>query len=198
MGAGVSTPIGAFALDTTLASTGLRESTVTGSSFRLRYSKLLSDMGTNFTLAAYRDSTSGFCSLQDAISAFDYQKRGPSAGAIDRQRSQLQLTISLDPEGMSAEMELGSTSQPVAPYAGAIAKLTFATRHTRADPQRAYGGRAGAAFRRPGAGRPGPGRRASVHRHPQPLSNRLPQALQGLDCCPITINPRRNCDVGTL
>ncbi|KAF1023454.1 MAG: Outer membrane usher protein FimD [Paracidovorax wautersii] len=41
-------------------------------------------------------------------------------------------TITLDPEGMDAEVELDSTSQLVAPYAGAIAKLTFATRQGRA------------------------------------------------------------------
>ncbi|HHW4679968.1 MAG TPA: FimD/PapC C-terminal domain-containing protein, partial [Xylella taiwanensis] len=41
-------------------------------------------------------------------------------------------TITLDPEGMNADVELETSSQLVAPYAGAISKVTFGTRKGRA------------------------------------------------------------------
>ncbi|HHW4680590.1 MAG TPA: fimbria/pilus outer membrane usher protein, partial [Xylella taiwanensis] len=92
-GAGISTPIGAFALDGTVARTKLRTDTFSGTSVRLSYSKLLSETKTNITLAAYRYSTSGFYGLQEAIMAMDYEKRGFSSTSIYRPRSQLQLTL---------------------------------------------------------------------------------------------------------
>lgn len=94
IGGGVSTPIGAFALDATLARARLpRSGDSSGTSVRVSYSKLLPQTRTNFTLAAYRYSTSGFYSLQDAVSAIAYERRGLGSEAVDRQRSQLQLTI---------------------------------------------------------------------------------------------------------
>lgn len=93
-GAGVSTPVGAFSLDGTVARTKLRNDTFSGTSLRLSYSKLLSPTNTNITLAAYRYSTSGFYGLQEAIMAMDYERRGLSTASIYRQRSQLQLTVS--------------------------------------------------------------------------------------------------------
>lgn len=92
VGAGVSTPLGAFALDLTVARTDLRGKISTGSSVRLSHSKLLSKTGTNFTLAAYRYSDVGFYSLQDALTALGDERNGLDARAI-RQRSQVQLTI---------------------------------------------------------------------------------------------------------
>ncbi|HHW4682617.1 MAG TPA: fimbria/pilus outer membrane usher protein, partial [Xylella sp.] len=92
-GTGISTPVGAFSLDATVARTKLRSDTFSGTSVRLSYSKLLSPTNTNVTLAAYRYSTSGFYGLQDAIMAMDYERQGISSAAVYRQRSQLQLTV---------------------------------------------------------------------------------------------------------
>ena len=41
-------------------------------------------------------------------------------------------TVTLDPQGMSLDVELQGSSQTVAPYAGAISHLHFATRKGRA------------------------------------------------------------------
>ncbi|MET0547791.1 MAG: fimbria/pilus outer membrane usher protein [Xanthomonas sp.] len=93
-GAGVSTPVGAFALDTTQARTDLRSAGQRqGGSVRLSYSNMIGEIGTNFTLAAYRYSTAGFFSLQDALYARDDVRRGRDPYARGRQRSQFQLTM---------------------------------------------------------------------------------------------------------
>src|SRR5690606_37833467 len=41
-------------------------------------------------------------------------------------------TVTLDPQGMARDVELQSTSATIAPYAGAISRLRFDTRHGRA------------------------------------------------------------------
>lgn len=93
-GAGVSTTIGAFAADVTHARTELEQTgRRQGSSVRVSYSTLFGDTGTNLTLAAYRYSTRGFYSLQDALYARDAIDRGFSALPAGRQRSQFQLTL---------------------------------------------------------------------------------------------------------
>jgi len=93
-GAGVSTSLGAFAADVTHARTGLKRlGTQQGSSVRLSYSTQFGGAGTNLTLAAYRYSTRGFYSLQDAVYARDALDRGFGALPLGRQRSQFQLTL---------------------------------------------------------------------------------------------------------
>ncbi|GHH59917.1 fimbria/pilus outer membrane usher protein [[Pseudomonas] boreopolis] len=93
-GAGVSTGIGAFAVDVTHARTDLRSAgNRQGASVRLSYSNLIGETGTNLTLAAYRYSTDGFFSLQDAVYARNDERRGLDPYARGRQRSQLQLTL---------------------------------------------------------------------------------------------------------
>lgn len=93
-GAGVATPLGAFAADVTHARTRLPAAgSRQGASVRLSYSTLLGDTGTDLTLAAYRYSTRGFYSLQDALYTRDAIDRGVSTLPIGRQRSQLQLTL---------------------------------------------------------------------------------------------------------
>ena len=93
-GAGVATRWGAFATDVTHARSRLqRLGNRQGASMRLSYSTLFADTGTNLTLAAYRYSTRGFYSLQDALYARDVIDRGFAALPGGRQRSQLQLTL---------------------------------------------------------------------------------------------------------
>ncbi|WP_052106600.1 fimbria/pilus outer membrane usher protein [Novilysobacter defluvii] len=93
-GAGVSTPVGAFALDVIHARASLdgaeRRS---GRSVRLGYSQLVGATGTNIALAAYRYSTRDFLGLQDAILARDLARRGVGPDQLLRQRSQFQLTL---------------------------------------------------------------------------------------------------------
>lgn len=93
-GAGLSTPLGAFAVDATHARAELADGNRrTGSSVRLGYSNLIGATGTNVTVAAYRYSTREFLGLQDAIRVRDLIGRGTDPAQLARQRSQLQLTL---------------------------------------------------------------------------------------------------------
>ncbi len=60
---------------------------------RLSYSNMIGETGTNLTLAAYRYSTEGFYSLQDALYGRDSDTRGIDPTTRGRQRSQFQITL---------------------------------------------------------------------------------------------------------
>ncbi|HEO9034345.1 TPA: fimbrial biogenesis outer membrane usher protein [Serratia marcescens] len=93
VGSAVATPVGAFALDVTQSNTRLKQGDQSGQSYKLSYSKLMTETNTNFTIAAYRYSTSGYLSLQDAVYSRDNERKGLSADAVNRQRSEYQLTL---------------------------------------------------------------------------------------------------------
>ncbi len=94
VGAAFNTPLGALALDVTQASASIRGAANTsGQSVRISYSKLVSSTDTNFAVAAYRYSSSGFWALRDAMFARNALDAGQSPTAIDRQRNQVQLTM---------------------------------------------------------------------------------------------------------
>ena len=93
-GAGLATPAGAFSFDMTYARARFQRSQDSaGSSMRLSYSNLITPLGTNVTLAAYRYSTSGYYGLQDALNHRDAISRGFDAQRFGRPRSQFQLTL---------------------------------------------------------------------------------------------------------
>nr|WP_237772444.1 fimbria/pilus outer membrane usher protein [Herbaspirillum robiniae] len=93
-GSAFSTPIGAMSASVTQSHAKVREDdTRNGQSMRLDYSKFLESTDTNFTLAAYRYSSSGFLRLQDLIGLKQLADRGQSLALQDRQRSQFQLNI---------------------------------------------------------------------------------------------------------
>ncbi|CAI0845754.1 fimbria/pilus outer membrane usher protein [Serratia ficaria] len=71
LGSGWNLPIGAVSVDVTQASTQLKDRRENGQSFRISYSKFLDATDTNFTLAAYRYSTKGYYSFNDAIYAHE-------------------------------------------------------------------------------------------------------------------------------
>ncbi|MFC5472471.1 fimbria/pilus outer membrane usher protein [Paraherbaspirillum soli] len=94
LGGAFNTSYGALALDVTTARTKLTEqNSQHGQSWRVSYSKLVPESGTNFALAAYRYSTRGFYGLQEAVAA-----RAPSAEAGSdlsfRVKNRLELNIS--------------------------------------------------------------------------------------------------------
>ena len=93
-GAGLATPVGALSFDMTHARSRIQggEGRL-GASTRLSYSNLIGQLGTNVTLAAYRYSTRGYYSLQDALNHRDAISRGFDAQRYGRQRSQFQLTL---------------------------------------------------------------------------------------------------------
>lgn len=79
-GAAINTKFGAFAADVTHARTEIPGyDTQSGQSVRLSYSKILPQSGTSLSVAAYRYSTSGFLSLNDAAIVRDYALRGLNA-----------------------------------------------------------------------------------------------------------------------
>lgn len=87
LGTALNTRAGAVALDVASARTripGMRA--LSGQSVRLSYSKTLAETGTSLSVAAYRYSTSGFLSLDDAMRARDFAARGlpvfSSGGAV--------------------------------------------------------------------------------------------------------------------
>jgi outer membrane usher protein len=94
LGAAVNTPLGAVALDVTEARANIRGvANTTGQSVRVSYSKLLPATDTNFTVAAYRYSSSGFWALRDAMLARSAVGAGQDPSSVDRQRNQVQLTM---------------------------------------------------------------------------------------------------------
>lgn len=96
LGTALNTPIGGFAVDLTLAKTELsNDQRQQGSSVRLSYSKNLPNSGTNFSLLAYRYSTSGYLGLRDAVALQDVIARDPlKAADYARTRSRLDMNIS--------------------------------------------------------------------------------------------------------
>lgn len=77
LGAAFNTRFGALAMDLTQAHANIPGyGTHNGQSFRITYSKIIPSTKTQITVAAYRYSTSGFLSLQNAEYARDYAQRG--------------------------------------------------------------------------------------------------------------------------
>ncbi|WP_404546009.1 fimbria/pilus outer membrane usher protein [Dyella jejuensis] len=80
VGAAVDTRLGALAVDLTQANTHIPGySTQSGQSMRITYSKLIPATQTTFSVAAYRYSTGGFLTLEDAAQARNYAEHGINA-----------------------------------------------------------------------------------------------------------------------
>ncbi|MDK9550880.1 fimbria/pilus outer membrane usher protein [Lelliottia sp. V89_10] len=60
-----------------------------GQSWRARYSKNLMNTGTNFAIAGYRYSTSGYYGMQEVLDSYSQR-----AGLIERRRNRMELTMS--------------------------------------------------------------------------------------------------------
>lgn len=94
-GLAMSTPLGAFALDTTHSRTRIEGSGgVGGQSWGLAYNKNLPFSGTHFALGAYRFSTAGYLSLPDALNVRELARERGNIDRYARQKSRLDLTIS--------------------------------------------------------------------------------------------------------
>lgn len=83
--------IGAFSVDVTHAiSEPDNEDKKTGQSWRARYSKNIIKSGTNFSIAAYRYSTSGFYNLQEVLDTYSSKNEGLN---IERRRNRAEATL---------------------------------------------------------------------------------------------------------
>lgn len=100
VGAAFNTPVGAVSLDVTGAKTkfALPDEDAAGYSARLTYSKSIPQTNTDFALAAYRYSSRGYLSLDDAVRLDDEVRNGELRGGVGdgagNQRSRFQLTVS--------------------------------------------------------------------------------------------------------
>ncbi|WP_337018407.1 fimbria/pilus outer membrane usher protein [Leclercia sp. AS011] len=84
--------LGALSIDVTQAWSTLKDKVkTTGQSWRIRYSKNLTDIGTNFSIAGYRYSTSGFNTLGDVLESY---RDGSGEYNYNRVRNRTEATIS--------------------------------------------------------------------------------------------------------
>ncbi|WP_431225430.1 fimbria/pilus outer membrane usher protein [Serratia sp. L9] len=103
LGAAVGTPIGALAFDVTQARTHLGNSTnangqhqsgnsLSGQSYQISYSKLISETNSNLSLAAYRFSTNGYMDFMTAMQTRDAVAQGYSPDWISRAKNRFTVT----------------------------------------------------------------------------------------------------------
>ncbi|PWK92976.1 fimbria/pilus outer membrane usher protein [Fulvimonas soli] len=111
-GAAFNTRAGAFALDLSHARTRFAGTGGSGGqSLKLGYSKFLTGTGTNFSVAAYRYSTSGYLGLQDALLTRDLARRDLGTEAIRRQRSRFELILNQTLGGAGSLYVTGSLAR---------------------------------------------------------------------------------------
>lgn len=90
IGTALETPLGAVAIDATVARAHIEPVAVDdGYSVKLSYSKIVPGILTNISVAAYRHSSGGFWSMRDAMEA----RRLQSGSPVLRQRNRFQLNI---------------------------------------------------------------------------------------------------------
>lgn len=98
-GVAFGTPIGAVAVDVTQARTELAAGAEQGQSMRLSYSKNIQSTGSNFSLAAYRFSTSGYLDFNNAMLFRDADKTGIDTTTFGRPRNRLTLSVDQSLDG---------------------------------------------------------------------------------------------------
>ncbi|WP_175888341.1 fimbria/pilus outer membrane usher protein [Burkholderia contaminans] len=94
LGGALNTSFGAFGADVTHAMTSIPGAKrYSGSSVRVSYAKSVEATGTDIALAAYRYSTDGYFSLNDAMQARDAVRDGHSVSSVWRQRHRASLAL---------------------------------------------------------------------------------------------------------
>ncbi|MFC0399723.1 fimbria/pilus outer membrane usher protein [Paraburkholderia rhizosphaerae] len=93
-GAAFNTKYGAFSADVTGAQTQVPgQQAMHGASLRIGYSKFIDPTNTSITVAAYRYSTAGYLSFQDAATLRDAALHGGDPDSVDRERGRVQVTV---------------------------------------------------------------------------------------------------------
>lgn len=103
LGTAVGTPFGAVSFDITqaharlgidenLSSVSRMGNTRRGQSYQISYSKLIRELNSNISLAAYRFSTDGYMDFMTAMQTRDAVQRGFSSNAIWRAKNRMTLT----------------------------------------------------------------------------------------------------------
>lgn len=114
VGAAVNTPVGAFSFDVTQARVHLDEAegnASSGQSYQISYSKYLSDLGSNLTLAAYRFSTSGYYDFSTAMQALDIEKNGGDLNNLWRPKNKFNITLNQSLSDGYGQMYISGFSQ---------------------------------------------------------------------------------------
>lgn len=94
LGGAMNTFLGALSLDITQAKTRLPgQHPRSGQSYRIGFSQMYPETQTSFSVAAYRYSTDGFLSLNDAVQLRDLALRNEDIDAYGRQRSLFTLSV---------------------------------------------------------------------------------------------------------
>ncbi|MFL6612819.1 MAG: fimbria/pilus outer membrane usher protein [Pantoea agglomerans] len=96
LGGAFGLPIGAISLDITGAQTKYGDEKKQGVSYRATYSKKVAQTDTNFTLAAYRFSSSGYYSYDNALQINNHYKKNKSDGInyLSRPKQRFSMTAS--------------------------------------------------------------------------------------------------------
>ncbi|HBN5446635.1 TPA: fimbrial biogenesis outer membrane usher protein [Klebsiella oxytoca] len=115
-GIGIATPLGAMSADATLARTelgkrGQDDEIRSGESYRLSYSKNITETASHFSLAAYRFSTSGYMDYLTAMQTREAITLGNHADSIRRNKSRYTLTASQGLPGGWGQFYLSSSVQ---------------------------------------------------------------------------------------
>lgn len=102
LGTAFGSSVGAISADVTQARVHLlggtdkdgsaRESAMSGQSYRLSYSKYIQETNSNFSIAAYRFSTSGYLDFLTAMRSLDAQERGHNSDNIWRPKNKFTVT----------------------------------------------------------------------------------------------------------
>ncbi|HGM5491314.1 TPA: fimbria/pilus outer membrane usher protein [Serratia fonticola] len=132
VGLALGTNLGAWSFDVTQAKTQLggsnqevetsdlatpqnipahADSSMSGQSYRLSYSKTISETNSNLSLAAYRFSTNGYLDFMTAMQTRDVIARGNSADTIWRAKSRLTITASQGLPGNWGQFYVSSSLQ---------------------------------------------------------------------------------------
>ena len=91
-GMAFATPIGAMSVDLSHAQAKFAADTSKGQSVRLSYNKNVLSTGSNFSMAAYRFSTSGYLDFANATQMLDAESKGYATGMQYRPRNRVSLT----------------------------------------------------------------------------------------------------------
>lgn len=113
-GVAVGTEYGAFSFDVTQARMHLHQTekqASSGQSYRLSYSKTVSETQSNISVAAYRFSSSGFMDFMTAQQTLEAIERGASENAISRSRNRFSVTASQGLPGAWGQLYISGSVQ---------------------------------------------------------------------------------------
>ncbi|STQ45096.1 Heat shock protein E [Ewingella americana] len=113
LGLAFGTPVGAVAADVTQARAHLNDDGLSssGQSYRVTYSKSISETRSNLSVAAYRFSTSGYLDFNTAAETRDYLERGLGDSNLWRAKNRATVTASQGLPGSWGQFYISSSLQ---------------------------------------------------------------------------------------